>query len=143
MLGWAWGLLRKPLPPWDGPRPIFPMLAAFWKTKRSGRVLRAMGPNKQVRTQQSRASGAVDFLRYDRFCGPWRSPGVPGASSGSLRGVPGGPRGVPGGPRCVPGGARGVPGDPGDPSGLRGRPGHPWDLFHQDDSVIRSHNIIP
>ena len=67
-----------------------------------------MGPHGQLRTQQSRASGAVYLLRYDGFCGPWESLGVLGASLG-------GPRGVPGGPRRVPGSPRGVPGKPQGP----------------------------
>ena len=82
--------------------------------------------------------------------GPWGSPGVPGASLGGLRdvpgrpgGVPGRPRGVPVGSRRVPSGPRGVlgvpgacPGDPWHPRGLRGRPRHPRDSFHKDGSVI-------
>ena len=59
---------------------LFLILAAFLWTKRSGRVLRAMGRSKQVRTQQSRASGAVNLSRYGRFCCPGGSPGVPGRS---------------------------------------------------------------
>ena len=65
-----------------------------------------MGFNEQVRTQQSRASGAVNLLRYGRFCvsvGPWV---VLGASLG-------GPRGVPRGPQRSQGGSGDVPGIPG------------------------------
>ena len=43
---------------------------AFLYRKRPGRVLHAMGPKEQVRTQQSRASGAVYLWRYGRFCDP-------------------------------------------------------------------------
>ena len=109
-----------------------------------------MGPNKQARTQQSKASGAVYLLIYCRFCGPWGSLGVLGASLG----VPGCPRGVPVGsqerPLGVPGECPEVPGALGSqkraqripwiPCGLRGRPGHPRDRFHKDDS---GRNMIP
>ena len=44
------------------------ILAAFLQIKRSGRVLRAMGRNRQVQTQQLRASGAVNLSRYECFC---------------------------------------------------------------------------
>ena len=79
-------------------------------------------------------------------------PGVPGASLGRLRDVPGGPKGVPGRasqgrsqgsqgrarasqvhPRGSQGHGQGIPEIP---WGLGGRPGHPRDPFHKDDSVI-------
>ena len=67
------------------------ILAAVLYIKRSGRVLRAMGRNGQVRTQQSRTSGAVNLSRYGCFCCPGGSPGVPGRSPKGPRGSPGGP----------------------------------------------------
>ena len=52
----------------------------------------------------------VGFVVHKRcHRGPRGSPGVPGASLGRLRDVPGGPRSVPGRPRGVPGGPRDVP----------------------------------
>ena len=51
-----------------GPGGAFSIWAPFLQRKRPGRVLHAMGPNKQVITQQSRASGAVYLSRYDFFC---------------------------------------------------------------------------
>ena len=99
-----------------------------------------MGPNEQVRTQQSRASGAVHSSRYDVFCDPYEVPGGLRASQGRPRGVSGrsrgGPRNVPGSPRGVPGVPTGVPRGSWDPRGLRGRPRHPRDPFHKDDSMI-------
>ena len=44
-----------------------------------------MGPHGQLRTQQSRASGAVNLLRYGRF--------VPDGAQGGPGGVPGGSQG--------------------------------------------------
>ena len=128
----------------------FLILAVFLWIKRPGRVVHATGPDGKLRTQQSRASGAVYLLKYERFCdpyvsirGPWRCPGVPEESLGCLRdipGVPGACPGVPGACPGVPGASPGVSGacsgDPRGPRGLRGRPRHPRDPFHEDDSVI-------
>ena len=101
------------------------------KINRSGRVLHSMGPNKQVRTQQLRASGAVYLSRWSFWWsirGHWRSPGVPRASPGGLRDVPGGvPEACPEAPGASPGVPGACPGDPWESRGLRGRPRHPQD----------------
>ena len=65
-----------------------------------------MGFNEQVRTQQLRASGAVNLSRYDRFCVPGGPRMVLGASLG-------GPRGVPRSPQRSQGGSRDALGIPG------------------------------
>ena len=137
----------------------FLILAAFLYRNRPDRVLDAIGPNEQIRTQRSTASGAVYiFVEMRPFLwsisGPTAVPGGPRGSQGRPQGVsgtsPGVPWGVPGPPRGVPRGPRGVPGIPGaspgvsgacpgdswDPRGLQGRPWHPRDPFRKDDSVI-------
>ena len=96
---------------WERGVKVF-FVGCLFLDKRSGGVLQAMGPNKQVRTQQSRASGAVYLRRYDRFCGPWESLGVLGAS---LVGSQGRPSGSQGRPRGSQGRAQGVPGKPQGP----------------------------
>ena len=50
-----------------GPWGLVLILAAFLKTKPSRGVLVAMRFNKQFRTQQSKASGAGNIVRYGHF----------------------------------------------------------------------------
>ena len=81
-----------------------------------------MGPNKQVRTQQSRASGAVCLWSYGRFCGPRGGlvvPSGPQGSQGSPRGSHGRARGSPG----LQGRAQGIPAIPGGSGDVLGVPG--------------------
>ena len=54
-------LLGSLLPPWGGPRGTFLDFGMFLYAKRPSGVLGPMAPNKQVGTQQSRASGAVNL----------------------------------------------------------------------------------
>ena len=61
--------------------------------------------------QQARDSGAVNVLRYGRFCGQRGHPGVPRRSKGVRVGSHGRAWVGPGGPM----GARGAPGDSWDP----------------------------
>ena len=63
-------VLRAPTGAINGAGGDFFILAAFLSRNQPGRVFYAMGPDEQLRTQQSRASGAVYLLRYDCFCGP-------------------------------------------------------------------------
>ena len=107
------------------------ILAAFLYMRPFGGVLQAVGPNKQIRTQQSIASGAGKLLRYDCFCGPQESLGVigaplrvRGACPGAFRDVLGGSQGhalgSQGRPRGSQGRARGIHGIP---DGSRDFPG--------------------
>ena len=91
--------------------------AALWQNKKgsvllvymrkwSMGVLRMMRCNERIRMQQSRASGAVNLLKYGRFCGPCSLLGPCGVLGAS----PGGPRGVPAVFPAVPGGSRDSPG---------------------------------
>ena len=92
-----------------------------------------MGPDKQVQTQQSRASGAGNLMRYDNFCGPLEFLGVIGASLVVPRGVPRGSQGRPRGSQGRALGSQGHPwwsqgcdhGIPGIPGGSRYVPGIP------------------
>ena len=70
-----------------------------------------MSCNKQIRVQQLRASGAISFSSYGRFCRPPGSLEVRGGSQGRPLGVPGA---CPEGPRDpsqgAPGTSQGTPG---------------------------------
>ena len=64
------GALVPPIGRYPGAWWYFLILATFsYVDKRSGGVLAAVGRTKQVRTQQSRASGAGNLSRYCRFFG--------------------------------------------------------------------------
>ena len=90
----------------------------------------AMGPNEQVQTQPSRASGAVELWPFLwSMEGPEGPRDIPEGSQGRARGSQGRPPGVPGAclgyqgrPRGVQGGAQGIPGIPGDSRDVPGIP---------------------
>ena len=113
--GLALGPYGEPPSPRGGSPPHLFILAAFLPTKRSEGVPGVTGSNKQVQTQQSKASDAVNLWRYWCFRCPWGSLGVLRASLARPRGVPKGPRGSQGraqGIPGIPGGSEDVPGIP-------------------------------
>ena len=99
-------------------------------SKQSRGVVRAMGCNTQVRTQQSRASGAGNLSRYGCFCGT-------NISAITSRGTWGVPRGSPGSPGESPGGPRGIP--RGYPAGPGGSPEGPREV---SEARVLFHNRI-